>query len=361
MANVRHLSLLSPTKLAGSSLTFSNTTFVNTTDQIEWIFQVPDDAGAGTVTITRLGYRLASVTGTSPVLQISLQGVTAGGIPDGTIKSSGNASATFTPAGSATWNWVNLTASYTANRGDWLAIVIAYSSGTLNGSNTPTISRCINVFADTLPISVNNVAGARTRDARVFPIYGFGSAGKAFGNPLQNLGSTLLVNPVEHALRFVIDATTCTTFKVVGLRFMGSTPAANKVCSAVLYSGTTALQTVTWGGNYGGMIGGVAPSELWFQDASLTTLVAGQEYRLSILPTDASNNVVLYDLQYAAQADMEALPGGQNLYQSNRNTGGATAWSDVTTSRPMLELILGDLTPPLPFMANRGLSGGLVG
>src|SRR5262245_2059365 len=101
----------------------SNFTLNANNDQVEFVFQVRE-----AVTITRLGFRQGTVTGTSPEFKISLQGVDTSGNPDGTIKGGGSpAEDLFTPAGGAnsTWLWKTLDNSYAAAAGEFLASVIA--------------------------------------------------------------------------------------------------------------------------------------------------------------------------------------------------------------------------------------------
>ncbi len=350
MSNLRQIRLGAPIALGYTALGFSNYTFVNTTDQVEFIFQVPDPAdGTRSVTITQLGYRLSSVTGTSPVMKISLQGVDASGNPDGTIKGGGSpASQTFTPAGTSTWNWVTLANPFAASAGDFLAIVIAYSSGTLNGANTPMFTLiCASSNNNVLPYAIQNVAGTRTRQAQQ-AIYGFQTASKAFGFPLMTQTATAFSTTNERALRFFFEQALVQSYKVVGVRLALTTPAAGKSVKVILYQGTTALQTVTWDSDAVAVNGSTRMVDLWFQDASLTTLFGGQEYRIGVQPQDASNNVALHQLDVTTASDLEAYPGGQNWYLSTRASGGATAWTDVLTSRPYAELIVSDWTVPPP-------------
>jgi lysophospholipase L1-like esterase len=348
MSNTRQLlagDLLPTMGVAAPTLT--NFNFANATDQVEVIFQVPDDVGANTVTITRLGYMLSGITGTCPVMQISLQGVDASGNPDGTIKGGASpASATFTPAGASTFFWQNLNNAYVANRGDWLAWVFSYSSGTINASNRPIILSSIANTNNQHPYAIGNTAGTRVRVAASIPLWGFGSAGKAFGFPVQGVTATAFSTTNERALRFMLPAGSCGSYKVIGMRALLTSPAAGKSTKIILYDGTTALQTVTWDSDFVSANTQVRPVTLYFQDAALSTLVPGHEYRIGVQPQDASNNVVLHQWDFNSANDLEALSGGMDWYLSTRASGGATAWTDVLTSRPWAALILSDITAP---------------
>src|SRR5438105_4685448 len=107
MADAKYL-LINPGYQVGSSYVPTSFALDQTTDQIEYIFQA-----AEAITITRLGFRYGTRTGTPPTYQVSLQGVDGTGVPDGTVKGGGSpASATFTPPADATWDatwrWVTL-------------------------------------------------------------------------------------------------------------------------------------------------------------------------------------------------------------------------------------------------------------
>lgn len=351
-----------PVSMAPTGLALNSYMWVNTNDQVEFIFQVPDDRNNATITITKLGYRLTSVTGTSPQMKISLQGVDGSGNPDGTIKGGATpASATFTPSGSNTWNWVTLDNAYTANRGDFLAIVIAYNSGTLNGSNTPSIGAAIQIGeARGWPYAIQNVAGVRTRFTST-PWFGFASASRTFGFPIQALTSTQYSSTNERALRFTLDPTWVTTYQVAGCRVQMITPAAGKTVKVILYSGTTAIATATWDSDYIVAAGVTREVPFWFQDATLPTLQAGQEYRIGIQPQDAATNIALFQLDVASASDLDSLPGGQSWYLSTRASGGATAWTDTLTSRPIAELIISNWTPAPGFIWRPAMTGNVGG
>ena len=333
-------SLGDPVVLQSAGATFANYTFVNATDQIEYIVQVPDP-GAATVPITRAGYRLQSVTGVSPQMKISLQGVDANGIPDGVIKGGGApASALFTPAGSITWNWVTLDNPYTAARGEFLAVVLSYNAGLLNGANTPVITMTLSIGdARGFPYAIQNVAGVRTRQLQP-PVMAIGSTTQPFFLPLQTSIGTTFSATNERALRFIVPPGVLPAFRVAGFHYVGITPAAAKTVKGVLYQGTTALQTVTWDSDHVVAPGVTREVTLTFQDAALVSLQGGVEYRIGIQPQDAATNIALQEYQFANVADMEALPMGGTWYLSTRAAGGATAWTDVLTTRPLLAPIL---------------------
>ena len=319
-----------------------------TNDAIAWAFQVSAQ-DTGTVVITRLGYRLTSVTGAQPVYKISLQGLDANGVPDGTIKGGGTpASATFTPAGSNTWNWVTLDNAYTASRGEFLAINIQYDSGTIGAGNTASFGQyATNGAVQTFPYSMsNNAAGGYVKQT-IHPIFGYSSATRVYGTPVQQFTSLTVssdTTPDEVALRFQIDGVK--SYQVVGARMNGQAGAAAKSFKMILYDGTTVLQDVTIDSDFAVAAAVMRSWTYYFDEATLATLIGGQPYRISIQPQTTAITIGPNAVILTAAGDLDAYAGGQNWFYSHRTDAGA--WTDVTTIRPFIELIIQDVTmnPP---------------
>jgi hypothetical protein len=332
----------------GLALNASNT-------QLEFIFQAFEAA-----TIARLWYRHISITGASPVYQISLQGVDGSGFPDGTIKASGNAKATFTPTAgnNNTGQWINLTSSYTCTRGELLAIVISYSSGTINTSNFVTFTESIN-SSEVFPYYIENVTGTRTRKLGTM-IYGYGSASLAYGNPVTNVTTDNYddaTNPDEVALRFIVPATWCSSYKIAGARALLGYSAVGSTLSWTLYDGTTAIQSYTADSDYA-QGGNLLPSRIYFTDATLATLTPGNVYRLAFKNNHATTTNGVLRASVQSNADWAALPGGIEWYQSTRNNAGA--WTDTNTSRPYLEPIFSDIAAPAAKPMLVDMQGGMA-
>jgi hypothetical protein len=319
-------------------------------DAIEFLVQAKEAA-----TITRLGIRHASTTGTSPTYRVSIQGIDASGNPDGTIKGGGSpASATFSPSGLSwganSWQWVTLANSYAVAAGEFFAVVIDYSSGTIDGSNTSSFTQTFGLGGTRFPYSIQNDAGSRTRSANL-PCVAWGSSTTAYGFPASAVGSTAYqVGSAtdELAARFVIPAGWCDTFKVAGVK-TNVTLAASGSVKVILYgtgtSGTEVLQDVTADQDHNQNTSSNSPNLYWFDESTLATLTAGTTYRIGVQPQGAQNvTIAHYDV--ANNADLAAWPGGIELYTSTRADGGTNAWTDVTTRRLGLDLILADITEP---------------
>lgn len=344
-----------------------------TTDQTEWIVQA-----SAAVTITRLGFSYGLRTGTPPTFKISLQGVDlTTGVPDGTIKGGGTpASATFTPPAdtswNATWQWITLDNAFTVARGDYFAIVIAYSAGTVDASNNSTFGTISNnAGAVKFPYAIHNNAGTRTKQS-ASPVYGYGSSTVAYGVPIQtgyngpayNSGST----PDEYALRFKLDAGWSNTFQIGGVRVV-FTSVASTTYKAVLYGSATAdptnltstnvLQDVTVDSD---LVRATAGSDyrIYFDETTLATLYYGNTYRLAIQPQGAVN-VTMFGFTAKTTTELDAFPGGAEFYLSTRTDLGA--WTDTPLTRPLVDLLLFDITKPAAagLLVHPGLVGGMRG
>lgn len=331
-------------------VSFNNFSLNAATDQLEVILDAED-----AISITRLFVRLGAITGTSPTYIVSLQGVGADGNPDGTILGGGTpASATFNPSGlgwsAGTGHWVTLDNAYTCTRGQQLAIVVAYSSGTIDGSNTASFTATGSSIQPVAghPFSIANDGGSRTRSTSG-AIYGYGSATKAYGRPLSGIGIPISFgiasSPDEWALAFTIPAAWGATFKVKGMKFwVYDLGGSDRTYRIQLYNGTTVLQTKTYDNNHNALNQQcLRDNVVHFTESSLSELTCGNEYRVGIRP-DSGTSLFAYAYDVATAADWDAMPGGQNCKYSSRTDDGA--WTDTATRRPMIAVILDDLTEP---------------
>lgn len=355
MADIKQLRYGKPYPLVTSG-TITNRVQDATTDQIEYIFQVPED-----LTCTQLGVRLGNITGTTPTYKISLQGVDASGNPNGTILGGGSpASKTFSPSSlgwsAGTWNWLTLDNSIALTRGSFYAIVIAYDSGTVDASNNASFT-AVNSGTQRFPYAINNNAGTRSRESG-FPCFGYASSTKAFGRPMVAQSFLTIQNgttPDEVAMKFTLPAGAGDTYKLVGARVVVAV-AAGSTLKIILYGGTdatpanstgavteaTVFQDVTFDGDLTNSTTN-GDKEFYFDETTLTTLYYGATYRLAIQPTAAVNVVPVYH-DVASASDWDAFPGGQDFAYSSRVDAGN--WTDLTTRRLFVDLIFEDMTEP---------------
>lgn len=86
-------------------------------------------------TINRVAVMMESLTGTSPTYRVSIQGVGAGGAPDGVIKGATNNAKSDTATFTTGINLITLDETWTPTPGELFAVVVEHQSGTINGSN----------------------------------------------------------------------------------------------------------------------------------------------------------------------------------------------------------------------------------
>lgn len=345
---------------AFSGIAFTNFVVSTTTSACEWIFNTPE-----AITITRLGFRYGARALTPPAYIISLQGVDASGNPDGVIKGGGTpASHVFTPPADTSWDglwkWQTLDNPFTTTRGQFLAGSIAYSSGTIDGTNNSSFTVISNMHAGTqgFPYAIQNASGTRTKLATGVPCFGYASAGTAYGWPHHTAYVTAITastTPDELAMAFQLDGNYGATYQVVGVRLPVQCVAASSF-AVNLYSGTTILQTVTVDADYDPTPSGNNFFEVYFTDTTLATLNFGQLYRVGFQPVGTTGTWTLRGMTFAAAADMAAWPGGSQFYLSTRTDAGA--WSDDTATRPFADLIVSDWTKPAAVGPRIMVAGG---
>ncbi len=302
------------------------------------------------MTITRLGILLGTLTGAQPVYRLSIQGVAADGNPDGVIKGGGSpASTTLTPAVANTWVWMSLANSYVATRGEFIAIVMDYSSGTIGAGNNTNIQIAFtNSAASGFPYVISNNATVRAR-AAVHPVVAYSSASKVYGTPMTGTtlnGPVLSSNttPDESGLRFLFNRKHFQFYQVVGARFSGTNGAVAKSVKMILYDGVTVLQSVTI--DTDAMFGASSARghTYYFADATLATLKAEKEYIIAFQAQDTASGWLTH--QYVVTTDLEAYGGGQDWYRVERTDAGA--WTPVLTERPVICPIIQTLSTPPP-------------
>jgi len=343
MADAKKMRLGLPLPYAAGNVGLTSQTLDATTDQAEFIWQAPE-----AITITRIGIRVGTITGTTPTFKGSVQGVDGSGNSDGTIKGGGSpASKTFNPTSlgwsNNTWHWITLDNSYACTRGEFLSVVVAYDSGTINGSNSLQVTLgWASGHNHATPYAISNEAGSRTKQT-VCAVFGLGSAGTAYGRPMLSITQQTFsssTTPDEYALGFTLPSTWGSTFQVGGVEAYRD-PIAAQNDLVTLYSGTTTLQDVTPDGDITSSASVPHVYEIFFDETSLTTLNFGSTYRVGITPqgtTSSGNTIPILEVESAA--DFEAYSGGQLFFLSTRTDAGA--WTDTTTKRPLLGLIITD-------------------
>jgi hypothetical protein len=361
MADFEHLPLLtSPVSCFSLTGTPSLATFDLTAagNQIAWIFQAPE-----AIAITQLGVNVNTNT-TPPIYKISLQGVTFAGNavkPDGTIKSGDGAGPTdcyslWTPnATGFTWHAMDgsgAARTYTAARGEWLAVVMEYSSGTIGASNYSRLITGVNLFSASSilawPVSTTSVdTGATwTMQDKVLPVYGIASNNTSYGYPLTAVTTHTYDSGTaagsRRGLFLKIPSGVVENFQILGARMrIRNSGAANQACNLDLYENTTLKQSVSIDEN-GFVTSGTRIMQMYFDETILHICKPGNTYRLILAPQSATADIIINCLQFAAGTDTEGeWPGGQWFGETYYDG----TWHDDGTHIPMIEPIIVDWTP----------------
>lgn len=335
----------------GHTPSFSNHTLDANDDSIEWIFRAWD-----TTTISRFKFRYGARNGTPPTFRASLQGCSSSGRADGTIKSSSNAFVTFQPPANGSWDstiqTVTLGATYTPTRGECLAFVIDYVSGTIDASNLSQITTHDGGAAAAFPYVVRVNGGVATNQSLV-PVFGYDdNAGNVRGSFLvETLNMTQFSLDTatidERAQRFVIPAASCSTFMVPAVRIQIRTPAAGQNFTVTIYEGTTARQTVQYDTDQLSIAAtNDLPVLVRFTDSSLYTFDCGTAYYIAVRPDNTSQNIALRELTLDSAADQDAFPGGADWHAVTRVDSGSWDTTSHVAVRYMMDIIIGSMTEP---------------
>lgn len=345
MADAKRLKVGFPFQHAGGQGAHTNFNLNQSGDKVGFVFSA-DEA----IVITRLGVRVSNVAGTSPTYKLSLQGVSSTGVADGTIKGGVSpASVSFAPS-AAGWVWKTLDNSYTCARGENLAVVFEYASGTVDGSNNSGLTYVCETSATRLPFAytIDN-GGAAAKTTNAWPVFGYASATVAYGGPLsahQDLFTGATGTSI--GTKFTLPSGWGSTYKVAGL-IIGVSDFANgtgqfvfKLWQGGNASDLTVLQDVTVDTAQFASITVSMLTTILFDEATLSTLSFGSTYRLT-MEYSTAGRLYLQAFDVGTASDLDAYAHGQDFLYTAR-TGGN--WTDTTTRRPILGLILSDITPP---------------
>lgn len=323
----------------------TNYTLDATNDGIAWVF-VSETSDP----ITRLWFRYGARTGTPPTFRISLQALDASGNPDGTVLGGGSpASVTFTPPADTSWDgtgrWITLDNAYTPTRGQLLASVIEWSSGTIDASNSSSFSRTItgsmNVSVG-LPNAVTEVAGVWGKH-NFAPGFAYGTATQKFGRPIIGVyTATSSVVGNRRTMAFTMPSGIMSTYQLSGVVFTGRLGSAGTTVKIAVWdtSGAVIAETATIDCDASGSITNAVNTFAFFN--SLVTLTAGTKYYIGAeILTSGSTGVLGLNLSEAS--DRQCYPMGEQRLLATWN---GSAWTETDTVLPLVELIFEDITVP---------------
>ena len=307
-------------------------TLDETTDYLAVIFRAPSTAA-----IAKCFVNISSVSG-SPNLEISIQGV-SGGLPDGTIKASGNAKNGWAAATGGVWR--TLDSSYTPTAGELLAWVVKLTSGTSAAINC----RVTGSVGAPHAVHYNNTGAVVTRLTTI-PVWGIKGTGTTwcYGNPISAANSTNITTAsvIESGIRLTVPSW-CSSIQVVGVAAMLRLNATSSA-EVRLYTGggaadTTVAQSISVDVSELQAAGTSVPVALYLPP---TTINSGQSFRLSVRCT-AGTYVELGNTVLDAE-DLRAYgPFEGEAYRSRRTTGN---WTDSTVNGVLLAPIIDDVTAP---------------
>lgn len=298
--------------------------------------------------ITDVGFRVVSRTGTPPTFVISVEALDGSGNPDGTAL----ASATFTPPADNTWNstwrWITLSSSWTPTKGQLFAIVIRYSSGTINGSNnmsfTTTLQPTTSAFMG-FPYRATFTAATWTKNsaAGVGP-FGYKTATGVFGCPAANIWSTNTTTAGHRqAAAITLPTTFGTTFKVSRIRAAIRNPAAATTYKVSIWdaTGTELATSGTIDADHSATVAGDASIAVAM--STNPTLSFGTKYYYG-LESISGSTIGVRGLTMSVATDRKAYPLGENRALATWN---GSAWTEDTLTIPIVELELEDIDIPV--------------
>lgn len=348
MADARNIAYGAPgeiTMLLGGN--FANFAIDDATDRIGVVFQA-ETADQ----IIALPVRIGGRSGTPPQYRVSIQEVDPStGFPNGTVLGGGSpASALFTPPADNTFNglvqWLTLANGYTPSaRGETIAYVVDYSSGTVNAGNNNSFSyQFIGSTSLALPYGLTCTAGTWAKNARV-PFYGYRTAGRTHGFPVQSIGSyptTSTTNPNQRGIKILLPGEWGDTYKIRGVRMHGRGVASGTWILKLYDSdGTTVLQDKTIVGELTGVT--QTTHRVIFDEASLAALSYGSAYYLIVeASTTTGGTAEFRSLEFADAQDAQSMQGGDAFIGVSRF--GVGAWTEHPTQAMLMEPIFDDFT-----------------
>ena len=311
-------------------------------DMVGAIFQAPK---AGT--LAKVGFRTSTVSNAED-LKVAFEGVTASGKPDTTIaqfRVVGSIVAnSWFETGLITNNGTDGGTKRTVAKGDFLAVTIGFDSWVAGNVRIRTKSSDSTVVK--YPMGLTSINGGSTwvNISRVLDLYLEYDDGSA--EPINGIAPFLNItaqsydvnnSPDEYALRFSVPF----PCRVCGI-WLWADGGISGGTEIILYEGTSVKKMV----NHFSEVTGAAGMHTVLFNAPVV-LATGTVYYAAYRPlTTANCTIALTTFNDAKHRN--AYPGKSALYLATRTDQGA--WSDVTTQRPFIGLVLDQL--------GDGVSGG---
>lgn len=327
-------------------------TFDSTTDRVAYVGHSPYADS-----ISKIHFRVGTVTSAPNVdVRVETVDVATGqpARPSGTLWAA-NTNAVITIGASNTWQTATLTAAASLSLGSLFAINIVYSSGTANF----LINRCAANAAGTgsWPMCLQDTgAGTWTQLAsNLCMIIEFSSGGVMYVPGVSPVDSGSGIggfnsgsSPDEYALQFRVPF----KCRAIGMYFVSSNIASSANFTASLWPASStvdgdALAQVALADQ--SVINTTQEGPMYLFFGSAVTLLPGTTYYVGVRADDATNSIDFYQ-QVAPGGITNAMrgfpiPTDGNTFRASRTwtAGSAGAWTNATTTLPLMGLIIDQL------------------
>lgn len=360
MANTYNQRLGVPVQWTPPSSSGAATTLALSSANNLWsaIFK-PEDI---TIAIRYLGFTVSATIGTPPTYRASIQTVDASGNPTGTVVGGGTpCSQTFTPPGPTAWNNTHQKVdvgsgnAFTPSAGTLYALVIEYSSGTIDASNMMTLvagQGQLGARFGFVHYRTSTDGGStwskQSSGAGIPPFSYAGDTSRTYGIPYATFFTSQFSSNTaaasggdERGGKFTLAPGESGTYEIAGAEFLGRMGAAGGTFDITLYEGTTVRAYLTIDTD---AFQGVADYQVFsfFFD---TPYVAsfGTAYILAIKSNNTGQNIAVFGIEVSASADRAAFGFGLNGQWVFREDAGA--WDESNTTRvPCIWPIVNDIT-----------------
>lgn len=343
----------------------SSTTLSSSTSAVMWARQA---RSASAISSFRFTY--GTRTGTPPTYVARIETLDGSGNPSGTDAGGASPTAvTFTPPASTAWNnliqTLTFTNSWTPTAGQLFAIVIRYSSGTVNGSNCSSFATT-NSTSGHDPTSRGFPYHSTTSDGTTWTksstpgVIAWVEGGTLMGTPMQSIYSTLTANTNGHrsAAYFTIPTSFGSTYQIQGVDITGKAAAAGATCTLKLWdSSFNVLATVNIDGDHTAQPSTTYTARRVFFSSPYTATTGVKYY--AGYECDGTATVGVTGIQCAAADEVAAYPNGANM---GIVTWNGTTKTELTTVYPCMSLWVDNFTgsggaPLFP----AGMMGGFTG
>lgn len=343
IAKLQCLNHTGPTVLSSAT----NHTVDASNEGIAWVTQ------AGTTNaITKMGFRYGARTGTPPTYIASLQSLNAStGAPSGTVLGGGSpASQTFTPPADTSWDGeykeITFANSYTpASREEVIALVIEYSSGTIDGSNCSSFTRGMGGISGNsgLPYHLTNTSGTWTK-LQTAPVFSLYTASEVIGAPVKGKWTGAVSGAAGRriGMYFTLPSGLATSYVLRGFQARVDIGTSGQTVIAGVWDSGGTQQAITGAMDTDLFSEQVTESLVKILFASPPTLSFGTKYYVG-LESGGTSAINLIGIQLGSAADRAAYPLGTSRGGVSYN---GSTWTEDDTVVPGLDLIIEDVTAP---------------